>query len=744
MNEIEKRLYTKLKEIYPNGEVVSLQNKDVSLYNQIRHYGIENKMKPREVIEKLGFRHARKKKEDDDKIIERFKSELLLLYPDGVVKGLSQRNQVLYQEIHRYTKLQNINKENFLEEIGFGYMRDNKHNETPEEIEQMILSLYPNKQLPVLTEFKNLHTDFVNKLFKAARQEGKTETEFLENMGFTVDVPVYNGIKRRYSIDKACIKKLHQEYQCNATSEFAELLGVTRQYISAIARSTPKRTPKKMWEDAFTETEKQEVMFMIQNRKFTFQEDETIIRIYKHLNSAKQFAVFYKKKDTLKCLFNLPSDIFEELISYRFHELEERDFKIIKEIERRGFSNKDVVRLESTDAELASLLINRLHSGGWSSRKEYVNFLGWDYVDGRTYTYEELKEKVLPYIDEDGYFRMTREDEDYYTLKNLFSRRGFSSTEEWITHLGFKYQRTRNVPTKEKYQERLKSFIVYDNKIYIQSVSNQRFYQLLLFYGQRKGMTLNEVINYLGYERLYKEELPDGYIPYVWQPNNSDYNMREDFQDMLDELVIDETAKELFLQPEDKLYQDLVAFAEAQNKTIFELLKEWGYTLSNQNPFFTDTLTEEQSLQLEHLKSAQGDLETSVTQEQKIKRSKRLVREVKKLYNYRCQICAHDDNGETIPYIIKSDGTHYVEVHHIIQLSEADLIEVGFELDSYENVICVCSHHHRVLHFHNGGYDKLIGGEDGKLYFISKQEDRLKVHHNLHLQLKESLILETS
>ncbi|MHC5529517.1 HNH endonuclease [Priestia megaterium] len=744
MNEIEKRLYAQLKEMYPNGEVVSLQNKDLSLYHQVRNYGIENKMKPREVVEKLGFRHVRKKKENDDKLIERFKSELLLLYPDKIVKGLSQRNQVLYQEMHRYTKLQNITKEKFLEEIGFGYVREHKHIETSEEIEQMILSLYPNKQLPVLIEFKNRHPEFVNKLLKAARQESKTEMGFLESRGFSVDAPVYQGVKRRYPIDKACIKRLHHEYQCTTTSEFAELLGVTRQYISAIALSTPKRKPKKVWEDTLTENEKQEVMIMIQNREFVFKDNETIIRIYKHLNDDKQFAIFYKKKDILKCLFNLSSDIFEELISYRFHELEERDFKIIKEIEKRGFSKGNAVRLESADDELVTLLINRLYRSKWSSRKEYVNFLGWEYVDGRTYTYEELKERVLPYIDGDGYFRMTREDEDYYTLKNLFSRRGFSSTEEWITHLGFKYQRTRNVPTKEKYQERLKSFIVYDNKIYIQSVANQRFYQLLLFYGQRKGMTLNEVINYLGYERLYKEELPNGYVPYVWKPDNSDYIMREDFQDMLEELVIDETSKELFLQPEDKLYQDLVNFAEAQNKTIFELLEEWGYTLSKQNPFFTDTLTEEQSSQLEHLKSAQGDLETSVTQEQKIKRSKRLVREIKKLYNYRCQICTHNDNGETIPYIIKSDGTHYVEVHHIIQLSEADLIEIDFELDSYENVICVCSHHHRVLHFHNGGYDKLIADENGKLYFVSKQGDKLKIYHNLHLQPRESLMPEPS
>ncbi|WP_422778049.1 HNH endonuclease [Peribacillus butanolivorans] len=83
---------------------------------------------------------------------------------------------------------------------------------------------------------------------------------------------------------------------------------------------------------------------------------------------------------------------------------------------------------------------------------------------------------------------------------------------------------------------------------------------------------------------------------------------------------------------------------------------------------------------------------------------------------------------------------YYVEVHHIIQISVADLITTELELDSYENVICVCSHHHRVLHFHNGGFDKLIANEDGNLYFISKYGDKLRVYHNLHIP-NDSLIL---
>ncbi|PEK86904.1 HNH endonuclease [Bacillus mycoides] len=550
-------------------------------------------------------------------------------------------------------------------------------------------------------------------------------------------------MSRKYPIDKACIKKLHSEYHCSTTSEFSKILGVTRQYISSIALSTPKRKPKEQWDDTLTENERKEVFAMIQNRAFTYQADKTLIRIYKHIKNVKQFAIFLKKNDILKCIFTLPSDILNELITYQFHEMDERDFCIMKEIEGRGIPKGNIIHLDPDD-NLIKMLINRLQASEWSSRKEYINFLGWTYIDANTISIDELRQKVLPYIDQDGYFRMRKEDEGYYNLKNTFSRRGFRSTEAWVTYLGFKYKRTRNMSTEEKYKERLKCYIVFENKVYIQSISNQGFYNLLFFYGRRKDMTINELLTYLGYDRLYKEELPTGFTPYIEQPPHYSCTMIEDFQELLDNLIIDEKTKELFLQPEEQLYKELIAFAATQNKTILELLKEWGYILSKQKLFLTASLTADQQSLLRNLKLVQRELETTLTLQEQFNRSKQLVREIKRLYNYRCQICTHNHNEETIPYIIKSDGSHYVEVHHIIQLSESDFIENEFNLDSYENVICVCPHHHRVLHYHNGGYDKLIANKNGDLYFVSKQGDKLKIHHNLHIQPIESLMLETT
>ncbi|MFR8999643.1 MAG: HNH endonuclease [Anaerobutyricum soehngenii] len=53
----------------------------------------------------------------------------------------------------------------------------------------------------------------------------------------------------------------------------------------------------------------------------------------------------------------------------------------------------------------------------------------------------------------------------------------------------------------------------------------------------------------------------------------------------------------------------------------------------------------------------------------------------------------------------KKDGTKYVEVHHIKNLSE-EYDEEG-TLDRLNNLIVVCPNHHKMLHYHNGGYRKI-------------------------------------
>lgn len=65
---------------------------------------------------------------------------------------------------------------------------------------------------------------------------------------------------------------------------------------------------------------------------------------------------------------------------------------------------------------------------------------------------------------------------------------------------------------------------------------------------------------------------------------------------------------------------------------------------------------------------------------------------VKKANGYRCQIC--DGLGLDWTSFAKTDGTPYIEAHHVVQVStlEADVL-------GPQNILTVCPNHHRQLHY---------------------------------------------
>jgi hypothetical protein len=67
---------------------------------------------------------------------------------------------------------------------------------------------------------------------------------------------------------------------------------------------------------------------------------------------------------------------------------------------------------------------------------------------------------------------------------------------------------------------------------------------------------------------------------------------------------------------------------------------------------------------------------------------------VKKLNNYKCQVCEALGNN---PYSFKKiDGVHYIETHHINQVSNLTQGSLG-----YLNLLTVCANHHRQFHYGN-------------------------------------------
>jgi 5-methylcytosine-specific restriction enzyme A len=108
---------------------------------------------------------------------------------------------------------------------------------------------------------------------------------------------------------------------------------------------------------------------------------------------------------------------------------------------------------------------------------------------------------------------------------------------------------------------------------------------------------------------------------------------------------------------------------------------------------------------LKEIEEIQTDLEKQkITKKGLItryKRSRKLVENLKELYDYECQLC--DPNNPTLVIEMKN-GKKYVEVHHIEGFAEVlnknmdDQEKGDFVVDHINNVICVCVAHHKLLH----------------------------------------------
>ncbi len=177
-------------------------------------------------------------------------------------------------------------------------------------------------------------------------------------------------------------------------------------------------------------------------------------------------------------------------------------------------------------------------------------------------------------------------------------------------------------------------------------------------------------------------------------------------------------------------YDKLIQASNNYGMNFNEMLDYFGYKNTNQ-------LTEFESINnlLAEFKEFEGKSGKTLKKDERYNRNTTLVKKIKEMYKYKCQLC--EPNNE-IPLIEKEDGTYYCEVHHITELSNEDKNDDVETLDNPFNAICVCPHHHKVLHYHNGGYSTIIKINDD-LFFQSNNEKnsliKIEVDHHLRFNI---------
>lgn len=317
------------------------------------------------------------------------------------------------------------------------------------------------------------------------------------------------------------------------------------------------------------------------------------------------------------------------------------------------------------------------------------------------------------------------------TISNLMRQQAAKremTIDEYCELHGYKgYADTRRT-TDDEIKEKLQKYVDEDGYVSLPSTAEDYYY--FTSHASRNNLTLEELLSLFGYHHVDTR-----------LESNAKIKL-EFYKKELEKLTIDNTNR-LYLDIDSNLYLKMFAFARRRGTTLNNIIAELGFervyrrgesAIEEYTKRALDEQLDKKAIVLEELEKIQGSLEVRSTTAERVVRNKQLVSKLKELYDHKCQLCTEN---QPIPVIVTEEGLPYVEVHHIVPLgfrNNIGNIEMEYEnLDSYKNTIVVCPHHHRVLHYHKGGYHKLAE-EEGHLYFVSQDGDRIRIEENEHLE----------
>lgn len=149
-------------------------------------------------------------------------------------------------------------------------------------------------------------------------------------------------------------------------------------------------------------------------------------------------------------------------------------------------------------------------------------------------------------------------------------------------------------------------------------------------------------------------------------------------------------------------------------------------------PFVLEPVNSDEEEEVEDVLGTHGAQGTEPAGERH-RRSRILAEKLKKLYQFRCQLCSDE-----VPRIDMGGGRYYVEVHHIEGYSEIDKAQKSagttqesseLLIDRAENIVVVCPYHHALLH--HDVRDFTFAADE--LAFVGKNHATLPLMTNKHL-----------
>ncbi|SOC39058.1 HNH endonuclease [Ureibacillus acetophenoni] len=469
---------------------------------------------------------------------------------------------------------------------------------------------------------------------------------------------------------------------------------------------------------------------------------------------------------TLKLSSKQPSSLFENLIKKGFDVFKEKELNFLHKLAMYDTKNPQGYTLTISETGTLKRMVKK--SNKFKDVQDFYKYFGFNnlsVIKGVPRN-KKIFEIIEANMDDTGHvFFEDKQSKDYKKIYHFAYNNCGITIEKLMEEYGFKYIGNQDGQRYERLLERILKFRVDEElstankktKVYIPS--GTKLYNLLRVDSSIQKMSFKDYLeNYYNVELVGK---PKNYTPVL-----EEIDGRDDFKELELIRMVEENCKlvsndnKIYLESKTLPHKKIWSYATQINYDEDELLKEWGferlskreaedYLKNIQSPINTNRaflqlqdddveIDKVEDFLLGNIRKLQSNLNTTKQPVEQIARSRQLVVLLKELYDYTCQICGNE-NSDQIPQIITKEGKKYVEVHHIVPLHEGIGANDESEefLDSYKNVIVLCPHHHKVMHYEYGGYKKLLEKE-GELFFLNNTDSNRLIHIRLNKHLEPS------
>ena len=390
---------------------------------------------------------------DINKTEDRLKADLLKMFPDMNAEGLSVKNIRLYNRIKAYAR---THKKDYIELIyswGFAYKPRKNISMTLDDILKTTLSLYPEKIIDSIYDYKIQNDTMYQRLISLLNRE-MTPSQYLINNGFIIknrpskvtvlNTTPHNVVSTKGNYDKFAVAELINHFLFNQ-KKFAESVGVSREYIRKCPTYYKIDSNTELTKEIMEDDELDAVTKTINKRLFENTENGYTVRIVKKkeesISDYSDCAIIISKDYSAKCFLSLPDYIIEMIEVKGLIKYNNKDFQVLNYMDDNETSWKinDDEEIEFVGDEINRLISIGQRSYSQSGEKvkkiEYVKYLtGYDLVSRKPNEADILKIIKKNVYDEKNKYvsvpALNHNKSDYMKLRREFQNRNMSSIGE--------------------------------------------------------------------------------------------------------------------------------------------------------------------------------------------------------------------------------------------------------------------------------------------------------------------------